>query len=183
MIGDLLPHYDAVERHSIVVRASPAAAYAALRRLDFARSPVIWILFALRGLPLLFRRGPVPRSVTLDDVLAGGFVLLAERPPTWLALGVVGRFWRLRGGIRRLRADEFAAFEEPGYAKAVWDFNVTQLRDGRCRVATETRVLCTDARSRRAFLRYWRIVGPFSGLIRVIALRQIKELAESASAV
>ena len=33
-------------------------------------------------------------------------------------------------------------------------------------LTTETRVLLTDERSRRAFRRYWLVIRPFSGLIR-----------------
>jgi len=41
-------------------------------------------------------------------------------------------------------------------------------------VATETRIRCTDDASRRAFLRYWRVIRPFSGLIRMEMLRSIR---------
>jgi hypothetical protein len=34
------------------------------------------------------------------------------------------------------------------------------------RLLTETRVAAVDDRARRAFLRYWRVVRPFSGLVR-----------------
>jgi hypothetical protein len=33
-------------------------------------------------------------------------------------------------------------------------------------LVTETRVAANDAAARRAFARYWRLVGPFSALIR-----------------
>jgi len=36
-----------------------------------------------------------------------------------------------------------------------------------------------DPRSRRKFARYWRVVGPFSGLIRTSLLRAAKRRAES----
>ena len=35
----------------------------------------------------------------------------------------------------------------------------------------ETRVALTDADSLRRFRRYWVVIGPFSGLIRQMALR------------
>ena len=38
-------------------------------------------------------------------------------------------------------------------------------RDGR-ELSTETRVQAVDEQARRVFLRYWRVIGPFSGLIR-----------------
>jgi len=37
---------------------------------------------------------------------------------------------------------------------------------GGARVSTETRVAAVDAEARRAFRRYWLVVGPFSALIR-----------------
>jgi hypothetical protein len=33
-------------------------------------------------------------------------------------------------------------------------------------LSTETRVSATNSTARRAFRGYWRVVGPFSGLIR-----------------
>jgi hypothetical protein len=44
--------------------------------------------------------------------------------------------------------------------------------DGRL-LTTETRIAAVDDAARRAFMRYWRIVGPFSGLIRRRWLRAI----------
>jgi hypothetical protein len=35
----------------------------------------------------------------------------------------------------------------------------------------ETRVALTDAASLRRFRRYWMVIGPFSGLLRRVALR------------
>jgi hypothetical protein len=37
----------------------------------------------------------------------------------------------------------------------------------------ETRVALTDEQSRRRFRRYWLLIGPFSALIRRLALRQV----------
>jgi hypothetical protein len=101
-----------------------------------------------------------------------GFVLLGERPERELALGVVGRFWTPGGERVTLDADGFRAFDRPGYAKAVWDFRLTP-EHGATRLSTETRVWCLDAASRRSFRRYWRVVGPFSGLIRMALLRAV----------
>jgi hypothetical protein len=39
-------------------------------------------------------------------------------------------------------------------------------REGQSLLRTETRVEAGDPRSRRAFRRYWFVVGPFSGFIR-----------------
>ncbi|MFL5607393.1 MAG: hypothetical protein ACJ8AD_13170, partial [Gemmatimonadaceae bacterium] len=51
IIDDLMPRYDVATRHTIEVRASPAAAYEALQHADFAKSDLLRMLTALRSLP------------------------------------------------------------------------------------------------------------------------------------
>ena len=183
-----LPRYDFVERHAVTVAALPADAYAALRRADLRRSVVTRGLLLLRSLPGLVvapratvrrfvaRGGPLP--LTLDALASAGFVVLDEEPGVELVLGTIGRFWRPSGGMRRFAPHEFASFEEAGWAKAAWNFRVEPGPNGGAIVSTETRVLCTDAPSRRAFRRYWWIVRPFSGLIRLDLLRIVRREAE-----
>ena len=44
LIDELMPRFDEFERHEILVRAVPAAVYAALRRVDLLGSRVIrWL--------------------------------------------------------------------------------------------------------------------------------------------
>jgi hypothetical protein len=47
------------------------------------------------------------------------------------------------------------------------------------RVATETRIAATDDAARRRFGRYWRVVGPFSGITRREMLAAIRRRAEA----
>lgn len=171
LIDRFLPLWDVGEHHRMAVDAEPGRAYRAVREADLARSGVIRVLFALRGLP---GRGPV----RLENLTGVGFTVLGEEPGTELVLGIVGRFWRLRGGLVRVPATEFVAFSEPGYAKAAWDFRVRPLPDGRSTVSTETRVRATDPAARRAFRRYWVVVGPGSALVRRRALAVIRAEAE-----
>jgi len=180
LIDELLPRFDEVERHARLVRATPAAVSAALRRVDLLDSRTIRWLVALRSAPGALRH---PRRMSrrptlrLDDMLTrGGFILLGERPERELALGVVGRFWTLDGERLRLDGPGFAAFDRPGYAKAVWDFRLTP-EGNATRLSTETRILCLDAESRRRFRRYWRVIRPFSGLIRRALLRAVDRAA------
>ena len=175
LIDQLMPRFDEVERHELVVRAPVAAVYAAIARTDFADWWVIRALLGLRALPSVVRgrkrrsRGPL----TLATMGARDFVALGERAPHELALGVVGRFWTPTGGLVRLDADGFRSFDRPGYAKAVWNFTVEDRGDGAARLATETRIWCLDRASRRRFRLYWLVVRPFSGLMRIVMLRAI----------
>ena len=170
LIDAYAPEYDVASRHEIDVRAGPEVVYAAVRAVDLSGSWLVKSLFRLRGLPT--------RGLTLDDFLAWGFILLDETPQRELLLGLVGRFWTLKGHLQHVEPAVFRPFNEPGFAKAAWMFVVDPQREGIVRVITETRVQCTDAVSRRRFRRYWRLVGPFSGLIRKEMLRVIKREAE-----
>ncbi len=180
LIDEWMPVWDVVERHETRIRAPREAVWRAVRTLDLARSPVVAALFALRSLPGLLSRGPRKRALgtTMDGLLRNGFVLLGERPGEELLLGLAGRFWRPSGDIVRLTPDELRVFDRPGHAVATWDFTLAGDGDA-VRLATETRVRCTDAAARRSFRRYWAVVGPFSGLIRREMLRSIRRAAES----
>ncbi|MDQ2968919.1 MAG: hypothetical protein M3R37_11450 [Actinomycetota bacterium] len=152
-----LPAYDFSTRHAVSVTVDPVRADRALRELTFKEVPLVRALLLARGLGL--RRAEdtvlstmVPRATVLEDVPGEGLVLTLS-----------GQFWRLRG-----RGPEAAA-------TAVIDFRALPGS-----LATETRVHIPDSVSRRKFERYWRIVRPFSGLIRVAVLRAVKRRAEAA---
>ena len=184
LIDESLPVYHMVERHKIEVLAPVERVYEVVRHLDFSRSRVIRPLFWLRDLPGRWRSsgsGAVePRlALTLDTLVrSSGFVLLGERPGREVLLGLVGRFWTPSGGTRRVTADEFRNFVRPGYAKAAWNFSVEERGESRTLLATETRVFCLDDKSRKFFLLYWTLIGPFSGLIRQEILRTAKRRSE-----
>ena len=171
-----LPGYDVAARYDTLVQASAAATFRALVGIDMARSRVVRTLFFLRGMS----RGPF----TLEQIERGGFVRLLESPPEHLAFGLVGKFWTPTGGLLSFEPNEFAPFAEPGYAKALWTFTITDVggaSGATSRLETETRVQCTDAVSRRRFLRYWNLVGPFSAWTRREILRLVAEAAEGRS--
>jgi hypothetical protein len=180
LIDGFLPTYDVIEHHETTVDASVDVTYRAVREFDFARSPIVLALLTLRGLPHLFTGAVKPsRRLGLDEIMRTGFVLLTEEPGREIVLGVVGRFWQLSSGIHRIEPGEFTGFDAPGYAKAAWNFVVSERAGGGSTVVTETRVAGTDADARRKFTRYWTLVGPFSALIRRMLLRGIKRDAES----
>jgi hypothetical protein len=156
-LDEFLPSYEFATRHEVPVGVDPARADRALREVTFREVPLVRALLFARGLGA--RKGDesvlatmVPRATVLEDVPGEGIVLTLS-----------GQFWRLRG----------RGAEAP--ATAVIDFRV---RPGI--LATETRVHVPDPVSRRKFVRYWRIVKPFSGLIRTQVLQAAKRRAEAA---
>ena len=181
-LDEFLPDHDANEMHSICVTAPPERVLAAVRELTAREVPLLVVLMALRTLPaVLLRRRPLRlrrdlRRPILGQAVRGGFVMLAERPDE-LVLGVVGRFWTSDGGLVPIDPADFAAFEAPGFAKAVMNFRARAV-DGGTLLTTETRIRGTDEEARRRFRRYWRVVMPGSALIRRAWLRAARRRAE-----
>ncbi len=76
----------------------------------------------------------------------------------------------------------FTAPPPAGAAQAAWSFSVEPLDAGSSTLATETRVRCSDAASRRRFRVYWLFVRPGSALIRRYMLDAIRHEAVRGSA-
>lgn len=166
LIDDLLPRYDFTEHHSIRIRATPGHIYDVVRHGELPTHPVILLLVFLRGLG----RKPA-RTFSLDAILRGGnFHLLADDPPRELVLGIEGPFWRLKYTPNPVSVESFRQPVPNGAARAAWNFLIAP--DGT--VSTETRILCA-AGTRRRFAFYWLFVRPFSGLIRILMLRSIRD--------
>jgi len=171
-----MPVYDFRSRHALVVDAPAARVAAAAEGFGLDRSWVARLLFRLRGL------GPPPATLRASFATEG-FTLLAEQPGREIVLGTAGRFWAIdeRAAMVHPRdAEAFAAYREPGSAKAVLAVRIDALPDGRTRLSTETRVACTDTAAWIRFAAYWTVIKPFSGLIRRAMLRGIAERATRA---
>jgi hypothetical protein len=177
-LDEFLPRYDVREIHSTPVAASPERVIEVARELTWRDVPVFAALMALRSLPaMLAGHRPSASNTIVADFERAGFMALAERSDE-LVFGAVGRFWRPTGGLRRVRAADFRAFDEPGFAKVAFDFRAEPAGSAsgaaQTRLITETRVLATDASARRPFLRYWRVIHPGSAFIRRLWLRAIR---------
>jgi hypothetical protein len=187
-----LPEFDVSKRHAIRIPAPPERVWGELLRYDFGDSIVTAVLMGLRGYGFRRKRTGASQGSTLPERLERfAFTLLDEKPGEELVFGLVGKFWRPDGGLRRLSRDEFAAFAEPGFAKAAWNLRVRSglhlphggsgLHLPHCELSTETRVLCFGRSARRKFVLYWRVVEPFSGLIRWSLLRGVRRAATSSA--
>jgi len=145
-LDDWLADYDVVERHEAAAAGPPEHVLAAALAMPAAPDAVVRTLFRARGLP---------RAETLEQFFRRMRFEELERTPTALVLGSSGRPWRPRGGLRPF------AEQRPGTVRMAF---VLAAEPGR--LWTETRVAAVDEAARRAFLRYWRVVGPCSALIR-----------------
>jgi hypothetical protein len=170
-LDDFLPAYEFSERHRLAIDAPQQRIDEALREVSISDIPVARALWAARRLGRTW--GDAGRPF-VDGALKGA-VVLDDVPGEGMILGLTGQFWRLRGGDddRPRSADEFLDYARPDTCKAVIDFRI-----GPASLSTETRVHVADPISRRKFRRYWQMIRPFSGLIRILLLRATRRKAE-----
>lgn len=177
LLDDLMPEFDVRACYGTDVRAPVAEVYRAALETDLLQSLMARALVRIRSLG-----SSTADSLRFADLPAKGpYFALEYDPPREVIAGVIGRFWMPRGGVRAGDRNSFFAPLAPGTAKAAWSFRIAPTATG-SRLTTETRVLCADADARRRFRRYWRVIGPFSGLLRKEALRLIREQAQYMSA-
>ena len=184
LIDQFLPTYDLGVVHADVFRAAPVQCYLVASELDLFQTPLIRALIGIRGLPqrvasTVRGRGTKTtlaasgRTFRFRDMVDLGWISLGETPGVELVLGQVGRPWK---GVA-VSADvpttpeQFRSFDKPGFAKIATSLRVDPYGDDSSILTMETRVAITDDTSRRRFRRYWLVIGPFSSLIRRMALR------------
>lgn len=179
LLDRFLPGYEVRERHETRVAAPAATTWAAALDLDLQRSGMVRAIFSGRDLLMGAKASGRSRPRRfLDEVLALGWRVLAEEPGREIVLGAVTQPWQADVVFRGLDPDEFAAFDEPGYAKLVWNFRVEPAGVDASVFQTETRVSTTDPASRERFRRYWSVFSPGILLIRHESLRLIRREAE-----
>jgi hypothetical protein len=149
-LDELMPAWDARERHERRVPAPPRDAVAAAIGIPVAPDTLVRALFRLRGLPGGGSIGAAMRALGFEQLV---------REDDCVVLGAAGRPWSPRG-----RIGSFSG-AGPGEIRMLLEISATQVEGGAL-LATETRVAAVDAAGRRAFRRYWLAVGPFSAFVR-----------------
>lgn len=173
-----MPRYDAVIRRHVVVAADPATTFAAARALDLltVRSPLVDLSMWVRQLPARLSGKTAPRPPALvigPDMSLPGWTFLGQRPDREIAFGAVGRFWQPAIEWRDVASCDFKDFDEPGWGKIAANLSVVPYGPSDTLLTYECRTMTTDPESRRRFLRYWRLVRPFVGLVLQATLERI----------
>lgn len=180
-----MPTPDVAVTHARRVEAAPTDVFVALRTADVTRPWPVRALLVLRALPILLTgRVPAPPPPPpYPHWRVGGlpFALLEDDAPRHLAIGLQGRFWQLDGGLLATPPEGFRAPVPQGVARVLWTFHAVPEGSG-THLHTTTFVACGDPATRRRFLRYWRVVGPFSGLIRRLMLAEVAREARRLAA-
>jgi len=183
-LDDFLPQYDFTEIHKVKVKASPQAAFAAMKGLlPSELSPLVFFMLNLRELPAIptgkARRIQAEQKPFLHQLYEGGFIPLEETDDE-IVFGLVGQFWKLMGGEEPsgvTNSQEFLSFHRTDFAKVAANLHV-QPSGEETLLSTETRIWAPDPQTRRKFAFYWRLISAGSGWIRVLWLRAIKRRAE-----
>ncbi len=166
-IDHFLPEWDAIEVHAVELDATPERALAAALAAPAAPDAIVRLLLRLRGLP---------PGGTIEELLLGmGFQPLA-REPDEVVFGATGKPWQPGGEIGPFTPGS------RGTVRIAASFRAEPLSDGRARLSTETRIAAVDDSARGAFRRYWRVVGPFSALIRRRWLARVRASLSAAAA-
>jgi len=184
LMDQFLPRYDFAVVHADVFRASPAQCYGAASELDLFQAPLVRALLGIRALPqrvvgTLRGRGKTTpleasrRTFRFKDMVGLGWTLLGETPGVEMVLGQVSRPWKAVAASTDAPTtpEQFTSFDEPGFAKIAASLGIDPYGNDSSILTMETRVAITDDKSRRRFRRYWLLIGPFSSLIRRMALR------------
>jgi hypothetical protein len=187
----LLDQFMPAPQYSVRVRAAVRAdidtTWAAVHEANLFADRWVRALFGLRDGPTrLWHRlrgrpdQQVPRSITFDDIAQlPSWMVLGENPPHEAILGSVGRFWQHDYGWREVPPEEFAAFNEPGYAKTLAAMRLQRLIDGRTLVTYDSRTSTTSDDARRRFRLYWLVLRFGIWLVMKRALAAIQSEAES----
>jgi hypothetical protein len=193
---DFLPVYDVSDAVATVVAADQERAWQALLDVDLLQlgreAPLVGMLGALRMLPevvghLLHGERPAnpPPSMRLRDLPSipmcdGGWILLGERPGEELALGLVGKFWRPVIEFAPITsAAEFREFDDPGFAKTVYDLAAREVDANTTLLSGLMRTATTDEHARRWFRRYWSFgVGSGAHILVSSLLESARRAAE-----
>lgn len=176
VLDRFMPTFEVAERHEIGVRAPAAVTYAAARDVDLECSAIVRAVF--RGRSEMLEGTAAERHLTLGELQAMGWGLLAEVPGRELVFGAVTQPWRGDVRFESLAPDSFAAFHRPGYVKIIWTLAVDSAESRTSRFRTETRVMTTDEAARTRFRRYWALFSPGILLIRWQAIRLVRADAE-----
>jgi hypothetical protein len=179
-LDNVVPNPQYRLRHARALRAPPNLVWDELHRVTMAALPLSWTLEAMRLLPARLsgrRHQPLARRSFLEVTPVP--VLFSERPDVVISAGL-SQAWRLLGGMTppELDAAALRAWSQPGWIKVGMEFRLEPTRLGTL-LSTETRVLATDPRTRRAFASYWFLIRPSAGAIRREVLRTVAHRAES----
>jgi hypothetical protein len=178
-LDSFIPDPEVDEQHETHVAAPSALTLRAAREVDLERSPLVWLIFTLRTLPARLRGSFVRRDAAgLVEWMTGiGWGVLIDVADEIFVAGAVTQPWVAEVKFQAVPPEEFATFDEPGYAKIVWTLEADAVSEHESIARTRTRVKTTDPLARKRFRRYWAILSPGILLVHHEVLRLARQEA------
>jgi hypothetical protein len=178
LLDDIMPEYQFSERHSARIHARPEQVMQAIRQSTFGDMKSLGTLLKIRGAALrIHDTGGLWEDKRILDAFSASGYLSGGSENEIVMFG--GRNVRANRGLGVRTVQEFADYREQGAVKMAFDFNVEDAGGGWSTISAETRVVALDDLTRRGMGRYWRLIVPGSGLLRLQWLEGIKKRAES----
>lgn len=181
-LDDFLSEYSFVERHEVLVHATPERTAAALREVTFDDIRVYDTLMRIRAIAGgHLQAAPSLGKTRILAALASprsAFIPLYEDPRE-IVMGLAGQPWSSARRPKIRDAAGYQAFQDPESVKVAFNLKIEDQGGGWSRVTTETRIRATDDTARRIMARYWRLVYPGSGMIRRMWMNAVRTRAES----
>jgi hypothetical protein len=180
LLDRFMPTYEVATRHHVQIAAPAGIALETARGLDLFATPLLRAIFSTRELLLGATGGNRPQPGGLLAVVQSlGWVILADVPRREVVVGTVTRPWEPDGTWRRVSADEFTPFSEPGYVKIAWTLRADPIDGETASVfRTETRATSTDPIAHAKFQPYWSLLSPGVNVVRRLLLARVKDAAE-----
>jgi len=177
-LDEIVPEYQFFEKHSTRIHARPEQVMEAIRQSTFGDLTSLVTLLKIRGAVLRtpFHDADDLQSKRVLDAFSASGYLVGGSEHEVVMFGV----WNVQANrhpeVHTLQ--EFVDYREQGAVKTAFDFNVEDTGGGWSTISTETRVAALGGVS-RGMARYWRLIVPGSGLLRLQWLEGIKKRAES----
>lgn len=187
LIDELMPEFDAIRTEHLLVDMPIERAWDAVLDADFVEtatsSKLVRGLFAIRttgekAVRIVTRKPAEPEpevaSMRLRDMeTEGDWIRLGEDPPHEIAFGVIGRFWSGETVWEKTNPEGFREFDQPGFARIVANFSLREYGPVQTLISYECRTRATSEDARKGFMRYWRPLSPFIGMVLRAQLRLI----------
>ena len=156
-LNGLMPEFEQRMVQEITIQASPEEVRSAIEAMELSDMPLAEVLAWIRNLGRTGEAHPVNFE---QAAAAFGALPIATKQTHEVVGGLIGRFWKRDYGIRLMRnVEEFKAFQDPAYTKALTNFWFDDYREGKTTVRTETRIHSLGVKSRRRFHGYWSVVS------------------------
>jgi hypothetical protein len=180
LLDDIVPEYQFFEVHSARIHARPEQVMQALRQSTFADMTSLATLLKIRGAAARVPHGDTSAFLQnrriIDSFSESGY-LSGGNDHEIVICGAVDMRAMRRPDVRTLQA--CGEYRDKGGVKTVFGFIVEDLGGGWSTLTTETRVVALDDSTSKGAARYWRLIVPGSGLLRLQWLDGIKRRAEN----